>query len=184
MKKIALVMACVLALCIVPEVLASGCVVRQRVVNQAVVVDHAAVVTAAVFAPVPVYVPQYSVGYAGPDNTQLLQEIQALRREVADLRNQRPQPLPELAKAAKNVTVNEHPAVEILRKNCAACHSADMAKAKGAGFTLFDVAGFASLTDKQALAIARNVYSGRMPKGGKLSDEEVGQVMSWLDTLK
>lgn len=167
----------------------SGCVVRQRVVHhaQAVVVQEP--VVAAVFAPITVAVPAYSVAYA--DNTQAeLQrlraeiELQKLRNEFEAFKVQQLQQPEKIQQPPKKLAVGEHPAVEILRKNCAACHS-DNAKAKGGGFTLFDTTGIAKLTDKQSLSVAREVFAGRMPKGSKgLSDADVGQVMSWLDTLK
>lgn len=178
-----LVLAVVFAFFAAVALEATECRRVVRVQQQAVVVQHQAIVAtpivAAVFAPVAVTVPTYSIGYApaapDPNVQQLVAEIKQLRAQV--------QALTAVPQALKKEAIGEHPAVAVMRNKCANCHGA-AAKEKGGGFALFDGASFAKLTDKQALNLARNVYSGRMPKNGKLTDEEVGQIMDWLDTIK
>ncbi len=164
----------------------------RRVVRvQQAVVQHVAVtpVVAAVFAPVAVTVPAYSIGYAAPapvpdpviqqlltENKNLSLRVEALTAQVQSMTAGGPQ-------ALKKEAVGEHPAVPILKNKCASCHGA-AAKEKGGGFVLMDGQAFAPMTDLQLLNIARNVFSGRMPKNGKLTDEEVGLIMHWLDTQK
>lgn len=69
---------------------------------------------------------------------------------------------------------------------CARCHTRGGEKG---GFVLVEPDGRASALDaRQALATVRSVYSGRMPPRSSgvpaLTDQEVGEVMGWLETLK
>lgn len=166
-------------------VLGNGCVVRQRAdyyyppVQQVYQAPYAATYFQAI--------PVYSFGYASTDvelQLKLLRaemELQQLRQENKALQQKT---LPEKIDTPKKQASLEHPAVGIMKNKCMACHDASIAKGKGAGFVLHGVEGFVKLSDRQALNIAREVYSGRMPKNNKLTDEEVGQIMNWLDTVK
>jgi mono/diheme cytochrome c family protein len=194
MKKIAFALFAVLALCASAD--ATGCVVRNRVVvaHQAAAVVAVTPVVAAVFAPV-VAVPAYSVGYSSSnlaeENERLKLEIkvQKLELQIQKLQSAPQSPQPQIQPVAPptptpQAQTSEHPAIGIMRRNCASCHDNAVAKGKGGGFAMTDGQAFAKLTDRQALSVAREVYSGRMPKSSKLTDEEVGQIMSWLDTQK
>ena len=146
-----------------------------RVQHVAAIVEVAPVV-AAVFTPVPVAVPAYSVGYADHAGIQqLAQEVQLLRQQLQQMQTQaqaQPQKLPATA---------EHPGSVFLKKSCVACHDASVAKAKGGGQIFFNAGNLMNLSAEQKLAIAAAVYSGRMPKGGKATDEDVGALISYFD---
>lgn len=189
MKPLAFVLSlfAVLALAFTSEATDCRRVVRIQRVQQVHVqqVQHVANVVAvkpviaAVFTPVAVAVPYYSVGYS-QDNSQLLSEIRQLRFELEKLQQG---PLPLKKEALKEP--GEHPAVGILKKHCASCHDSAVSKGKGGGFSLFDGPHLAKLSDKQLLQVVREAHSGRMPKAAKpLSDEDIGQLMNWLDTIK
>lgn len=167
---------------------ASNCVVRNRVVvqHQAVVVATPVVAVTPVVAAVyqPIAVPAYSVGYASQnlheENERLKLEIKLQRLEIQLQSLQQNQQVPQQLPLKKEVQQQpeQHPAIAIINKSCLQCHS-PATKAKGGQL---DLTG--PLTDRQLLAVSKEVYSGRMPKNGKLTDEEVGQIMSWLDTIK
>ena len=190
MKKLAFALLAILALCAVAD--AGGhCVVRQRVVHHqaAVVVEP---VVAAVYAPV-VAVPAYSVGYSSnnlyEENERLKLEIKVQRLELQIQRLTTPSPVqpqiqPQQLPAPQpqpQAQVGEHPAIGIMRANCAACHEANVAKGKGGGFTLFQGQALSKLSCEQTLAMIFAVHDGDMPKGGKaLADQEFGVLMQYL----
>lgn len=169
----------------------ADCVVRRRaVVQRQVVVQHAVhVAQAAVVAPVvaqfvPVAVPAYYAGYQ-PAAQVAQAEVEALRKEVAELRallNHSPGLSPKRGEE-KPKPAAEHPGLAVLKGKCASCHDAGVAKAKGNGLVLFEEEGqLSALSAEKLLAVTREVYQGRMPKGtGKLTDDEVGQIMDWID---
>jgi len=190
MKKLAFALLAILALCAVAD--AGGhCVVRQRVIHHqaAVVVEP---VVAAVYAPV-VAVPAYSVGYSSnnlyEENERLKLEIKVQRLELQIQRLTTPSPVqpqiqPQQLPAPQpqpQAQVGEHPAVGIMRANCASCHEANVAKGKGGGFVLFQGQALAKLSCEQTLAMVFAVHDGDMPKGGKaLSNEDFGMLVSYL----
>lgn len=141
---------------------------RQRGVQ---VQPAAVAVEAVTLVPIAVQVPAYQIGYQAPaqDLRQVLDEIQKLRQEIEDLRRGQPQAL----KVA--------PHLAILGKHCAACHDRTTAAAKGGKLTLLDAGQLAPLTPRQLLRVGTQTYLGHMPKVGKISDEEVGQIQAWLD---
>lgn len=193
MKKFAFASLAILALCAVAD--AGGhCVVRQRVIHhQAAVVVQP--VAAAVYAPV-VAVPAYSVGYSSAnlyeENERLKLEIKVQRLELqiqrlqsAPLPQVAPQPQAQIAPSPPvplpQAQVGEHPAVGIMRANCAACHEASVAKGKGGGFTLFQGQTLAKLSCEQTLAMIFAVHDGDMPKGARaLADQDFGVLMQYL----
>jgi mono/diheme cytochrome c family protein len=77
-----------------------------------------------------------------------------------------------------------HDGVKILTASCSKCHDGTIAKTKGGGVVLTEGGVLVALTDSQMLAIVREIYSGRMPKGSKLTDADVGTVIEWVDTRK
>ncbi len=198
MKKMFASLIVLLGLCVIADAQCRT-IVRAQVQHAAVAqqVHHNAYVAplAAVYQAIPVF----SVGYA-PDNKE---EFQLLRLQLLQMQQQLlnlqqpsppapiPQALPQKQPAIQPMPPavsqrgdGDHPAIGLMKKNCAACHTDSNAKAKGGGLTLFAAAGIAPLNDRQLLSVAKEVFSGRMPKNAKLSDEDVGQVMDWLDTVK
>jgi len=105
-------------------------------------------VVAAVYAPIPVYVPAYSVGTAAQQQTatdpDLLQEIRLLRQAVERLGG------PGNPQALKAPPVH----VALMQTNCAQCHTGANAKGK---FQLFEANGAAKepTAEQLGLIIAR-----------------------------
>lgn len=131
-------------------------------------------VVAAVYAPIPVY----SVGYQDNGTQQLLAEVRELRQQIQQL-----QAAPGTPASQKTAPppANQHPGLLFLKQSCVACHDAQVSKAKGGGHAFFSAGELVNLSDAQRLAITTAVYSGRMPKGGKSTDEEVGALISFFD---
>lgn len=147
-----------------------------------------AIITEAVAIPVPAYFP---IQAAGPGVTPRDLEVLALRQEleVLKLRSEvqalrsgsvqqvQGQPLlntpvqlnqPQALKAP-----NEHPAIAVFKQNCYSCHSATK---RDGGLDLT-----AKLTDRQLRKVSTFVYTGHMPKNGKITDQAVGEIIDWVD---
>ena len=155
------------------------CALATADCRRVVRVQHAAVievqpVVAAVFAPVPVVVPTYTVGYHDSGTQELIAEVRAMRQQLAAL-----QAGPQSQKTPAPAAV--HPGLAFLKNSCVNCHDAQVSKAKGGGNTFFSAGELLNLNDAQRLAITTAIYSGRMPKGGKATDEDVGAVISFFD---
>ena len=150
-------------------------------------------VVAAFYTPIPVY----SVGYADQSlqiefeklKTQVEQfKVQQLQRELNLRPNVQPtipgvQPVqPEFSPAPKKVstTTKAHPALALLTKNCQSCHSETP---KANKFVMFAKDTLVPMTDRQLARVVSEVFSGRMPKGGSMKDDEVGVVMDWFDSV-
>lgn len=116
----------------------------------------------------------YYVPY--PDDDSLQREIQQLetlkqvlqlRQEVGALKSalaqSQPCPQPDDAPPAP---------ASLAARHCLQCHGAAASAQKGGGITLFDGAAPLKLAGEDADALRRAVLSGRMPRGGKLSDGE------------
>lgn len=90
---------------------------------------------------------------------QLLDEVRQLRQEVAQLRG-------------LDVTAPKNfPGLVVAR--CAACHKADVAKAKGGDLVLLELDGtLPPFSIDQAAAIVSQVRTGAMPPKGPLSRDE------------
>lgn len=160
--------------------LLATCAFVEADCRRVVRVQHAAVVevqpvVAAVFAPVAVAVPTYSVGYHDNGTQELIAEVRAMRQQLQSLQAGGGQALKAPAAA------QAHPGLLFLKNSCVACHDAQVSKAKGGGNTFFSAGELVNLTDAQRLAITTAVYSGRMPKGGKSTDEDVGAIINFFD---
>lgn len=208
--KIVLSLFC-LALC---ATLAPADSCRQRViqhVQQVQAVDYQQQYAAAVYVPLVVAVPQYSAGYSAEalfgrgqpqqpavaDTTlaELLLEVRKIRSEVEQIKSggkppeivpvppNKIEPLPPLPVKSSKVT-ETRPHVKVFLAKCASCHESAVAEKKGGGFKLLDDGGLVWLNDSQRLKIASSLYTGRMPKNDKCTDEEVHQIMVWLDSVK
>ncbi len=196
-----------LALAICASLAPAECrVVHRAAVVQHAVVQHHAAVVAAVFQPLVVQVPTYSVGYSpealfgrgqpqhpatDPALQKLLEEVQKIRGEVEAIKSQgspklEPVPAPNQPKTEPlqplpQQSKLESPShVKVFAAKCASCHDATVAGKKGGGFTLMEGANLVALSDKQKLAVVRSIYSGDMPRGGKISDEEVSLIITSL----
>lgn len=174
-----------LGLLAISQVKGDGCVVRQRTYYSA----PAYYAAPAYYPPVATYyqIPVYSFGYSSGDvelQLKLLRadmELQQLRQELKSFQQQQPQP--EKLNAPKK-QAQQHPFEGTMQKSCITCHSVEQAKAKGNGFVLSDGKGFMTLTDRQIREMQRRIYSGNMPKGSKLTDQQVGEAMDWLDQIQ
>lgn len=186
MKKGLLAIIAILCVCAFAE--ASDCRRVVRVQHAAVVQHHAHVVqevAIARFVEVPVYSASYAADHFKTEVQRLQQENEILRlqQRVQALESGiQPQRMPQ-ADPQKQALQGEHPGVAVLKKSCVACHDASTAK-KGGGVVFFEGGNLMKLNDKQALSIVREIYSGRMPKGSKITDEDVGAIMGLLDSIK
>jgi|SRR5579883_3041967 len=73
-----------------------------------------------------------------------------------------------------------HPGLGVMVKSCAACHDA-ATKAKGGGLALLAGGQLSpGLTPQTRLAGVRSLLAGTMPRGNKISDEEITQVIDLL----
>lgn len=193
MRAILAIVICSAFFLVVGFIDASGCVVRQR----------ADVYYAPAYQPsyqhyqapavVTYYnVPVYSFGYASSDlelqvkNLKLEltiqrqeQIIREREQELKSFRQQLPEKQAEPLKAPPRKDDN-HPFEEIMKNSCFKCHSASAVKDPNKEFVLHDGKGFLILTDRQIREMQKRIFSGNMPKGGKLTDQQVGEAMDWL----
>jgi len=157
---------------------------------------------------VPVYVPTYTVGYGSAQESQtmqvLVQAVQQLQQQVRALSPQAqagalhggaggqvapgmskpPAPAsaaPPMDPAQLSETQKEGAA--LLVQKCAACHDTGVAQTKGKGLAFVQNGQLGRISDALAFRMMRELYSGRMPKDAKLSDESVGKVFAFLDAL-
>lgn len=159
MRKIAWCLGCLVLSALFVSIANADCrrVVRIRA---AVVVDTAVVTpaVAAVFAPVAVTVPAYSVGYSA-DNSAIIKELQGLRKDIADFIGQPGAAAPIAA-----------PHVALAAKRCAECHGASP---RGNKYVMFDAAGkFIEPSDAQLGEINLRVAKGDMPRGRPMTPDE------------
>lgn len=126
-------------------------------------------VAIATYVPVPVAVPQYSVGYNAEGDSalavrELTAEIKRLRETLAVVGPATKPTEPDNSVSAR-VTA-------IMDQRCAKCHVASVAVEKGGGHVLLAEVG--KLADGLDWTIIEDeVNSGRMPKGGpELPDDE------------
>lgn len=141
-------------------------------VRSRVVVQKQAVVAVPTVA-VPYTVPVYTASYYDPSAAALAEiakEIAALRQVIAEMSPAAAkQPAPENEVDAK--------AANILKTNCAKCHTAG---GEQGGVAFFDVNG-GLLPDVPRGRVYYQSHKGLMPKGGKpLSDQDVEVLLEWL----
>jgi len=184
MKPLA-VFACLTALLLTAS--AEGqCVVQPRTtfVSTNHVATPVAVVTPVLAATFVNTIPSYSVGYqagygggyGGNDDVgkAILEELKAIRAEQQAIRAALGGGGP-LLKA--NAAVPK--GISILANRCATCHDASVAKVKGGDFSLFRGGVFID-EGENAGRVITEVDSGRMPKGGKLSDLDKYEILKFL----
>ena len=158
---------------------------------------------------VPVYVPTYTVGYGSTQDAQtmtaLVQAVQQLQQQVRALSpgvqagavhgQGFGQAQPGMSKAAEPVAPPAQAApaqlsdvqkegAALLAQKCAACHDTSAAQAKGKGLAFVQNGQLGKISDALAFRMMREIYSGRMPKDSKLSDEQVGKIYAFFDSLK
>jgi hypothetical protein len=171
-KTIGAILA-LLTLCLVAD--ASNCrVVTVRQHHYAPSYQHHA---AAVV--VPYYAPSYSVGYNGSEELAgivkaLIEDNKAMRQDLIQAIKAGPGVAPALLPLK-----SRPPGLEIMAAKCATCHDEATAKAKGGGHLLFKSGEFIDQGDNLSRAV-EEMDSGRMPRGGKLTDAEKYQVLSAL----
>lgn len=154
---------------------ASGC----RVVQARAIVHHDYV------APVVSYyqpLAAYSVGYQ-PDLTEalrlLIEDNRAAREENRLMQERLIQALTTGGGALPLKAAPPHPGARVMATRCASCHEEAVAKGKGGGNVLFRGGIFIDEGDNLDRAV-QQIDSGKMPKGGKLSDKESFDVLRYL----
>ncbi len=163
----------------------TACPIVRVVKKRVVVVEK---VVEAVVVPVIVAVPAYSTVFnpaaqtAAQPHYDCAAEVRALRAEIEALKRGA---APQQAQGPTKVSASPSPvAAPMLVAKCASCHGDKVAAASGNGLVLFSAGQPTVWTERQKSRAQGAVYSSRMPKGGKLTDEEVGQIMSEIDGMK
>jgi mono/diheme cytochrome c family protein len=130
----------------------------------------------ATFQPITVAVPVYGVGYA-QDNTDIINELRALRQEMQALRA-----LPQVER--KEALQQLPKGLQVLQTRCAGCHDAVSAKGKGGGMELFNAVGTFVDVGETHSKILEQINSDHMPKGKeKLTAQEKYDLL-WYLTVK
>jgi len=123
------------------------------------------------FQPPPAIVPQavQPQQAAAPDDKD--EQIRQMKLEIERLRggSTQPQMPPAREQASASMTFNK----------CASCHDSATAKSKGGGNVFFDQGRLIATAD-QRLDMIDAIIDGRMPRGGKLKDDEGGAVVTEL----
>jgi hypothetical protein len=114
-------------------------------------------------------IPIYSAVYAPPDNSALIEKINALTAKIEALESPR-QVLTQEVKA---------PPTNLLAVKCASCHGVESDK-KGGGFKMFDALNNSTLDEDHKFAAISHIAGGTMPKGKKLSGAERKQAIDLL----
>lgn len=169
-------------------------------------------VPVATFYPLPVY-PAYAIGYAPPlapimppapvvapvtdckaITARLEQELAILRQQVAALTGDQPndpnpRPIPQppvpfpFKATAEPPLADNLKGLSVMQAKCIQCHEAKVSAAKGKNLVLFMDKTPTIWDGMLQKKILTNVHLGRMPKGGTLTDEEVGLIVQYLDQL-
>lgn len=156
----------------------------------------AAVAPAAAAAPAPAATPVATAKTTAPaaaaapasgDTKAILEAIQHLNERLDRLEKRSGEgPVPaEEAKAREPPQLPARDAIaSLFASRCASCHETRVADASGGGFVLLEGERLAKLDDRQIRRVLTQVYTGRMPKATKLSDQEVNEVVKWADQQK
>lgn len=162
---------------------------RRVVVTPAVVTNHVvqevvAVPVIAQFVPVVVY-PSYGAGYVtpapmpaapaatSPDVVQLLQRLDARLQRLEQGPGVGAAPVPPMPRAAQ-ATGND----AVIFARCASCHDVDVAGAKGGKVALTAGNTLLPWTETMRLDVLEALSSGRMPKGGTLTEDEATKAVA------
>jgi mono/diheme cytochrome c family protein len=121
----------------------------------------------------------YGAGYTGAISEEtiraLIAAINELNATLRDMRGGDPKsPSPK-------ASAMERPKQVMLTK-CASCHDKSKAAEHGKGFVLMEGRTFMPLSVEQQNKLMRLCFKNAMPKEGpKLTDEELGQIMFYID---
>lgn len=202
------------ATCGVRTVRTSAVVTTPVVVQKSVVAVDTVFTPVAVFAAFPVAVPTYTAAYspaavapsqqastgAVPASTPsemalVLSELKKLNGRIDAIERRMgqpggPPPMPraeELPTKARSELSPEKKALALFGSKCAVCHNQGN-ETKGGGFVLLSGGAITKLDSKQLVRLSSHVYKGTMPPRSSgvaaLTDEEVGEVMNWIDTQR
>lgn len=125
----------------------------------------------------------YSVGYQ-PDLTEaiklLIEDNRSAREENRLMQERLIQALTTGGGGPMPLKAGPpHPGSRVMATRCATCHDETTAKAKGGGNVLFRGGVFIDDGDNLDRAV-QEIDSGRMPKGGKLTDKEAFDALRFL----
>jgi cytochrome c553 len=169
-------------LAVFTDVASAGCpIVRHK----AVVVDTAIVTPVVVATFVPVQVASYSASYqptptTDPAVVELLRQmgsrVAALEAGAASKPGPPPGPPPSPMRKADVAD----PGLDKFAAACASCHDSAVAKVKGGGIVFFANGVETDYSCDLALRAVGAIADGSMPRGKKLADEDVAEVVIHL----
>lgn len=120
----------------------------------------------------PLIVPTITVQYTG--ESQIQKEVRELKELfLKSLKTE--QKVQEIQKNGQAVKLPNFQT--ILVQKCMSCHETNVAKSSGGGLAFFDGLKLLPLSADLKVAIVNQVYSGKMPKRDKCSDEEVAAIV-------
>ncbi|MEM3120691.1 MAG: cytochrome c [Nitrososphaerota archaeon] len=170
------------------------------VVKKEVVVEKDVLV--ATFVPLVVTVPTYSATYVGgyvqqaqytpaqtvgqpmqPTPTPQQFDVNALAQTLTRI-NDRLTTIETQIQGGVSATGQGNDFTKLFVAKCAGCHDEAVAKSKGGDFAMTRNGSLLNLNQEQVLNVVNNCYDGTMPKGGKLTDQEVGLVMAWSKAMR
>lgn len=133
-------------------------------------------------APAAVVYPVYSLGYQ-PDLSAIAANLERLAT-IQETQQQILQHVIQNGGGPQKQQAPEHPGVGLLRQDCASCHDATVAKAKGRGVVLFERGILVADSPEAIKAIKDEIRSGRMPKNQKWDFERKYVAADFLDAFK
>jgi len=153
-------------------------VVQQKVVEQKAAVQ--AVVLPLVNAFVPSYTASYSAGYTQQHDESTKAIVEALGRIEQRLIAIETKINVSAATGSTGGAVH----YKLMLTHCASCHEASVAKAKGGNNAFISGTKLREFTPEDLGAIIKQVSSGKMPKGGKMTEQERLQMIGSLTADK
>lgn len=131
----------------------------------------------------PYYLP-YAVGYGASHGTpDLEKEVLKLKLEVKNLELQQLRQQIQQQPQQQQGQPQEQPLplkTSMVAQRCASCHDEGRAKASGGGLVLLKGGGIGHLSAETRLKCVAQILSGKMPKGGKISNEDASQAIAEL----
>ena len=120
---------------------------------------------------------------APAESKAVLEALQSISARL-DRLERREAPAPSATLPAPAAAPGTHPGLAILVGSCGKCHERTVAAGKGGNVVLTEGGALAALPPALVADCQADIYDGTMPKGSKLTDEQVGQLMDLFKKLK